>query len=142
MEVQGYKSLLYCWILAAVLVIAPTLARGGTCPSVSPEENNTEQISPPVADQGLRAFVDPETGELTSAPPDDQALDGPDSANARKNLSEVKITTRPNGEMVADVGDRFQRELRAEIIDGKLVTCHAPLGNDATANSSHKSNHQ
>jgi hypothetical protein len=34
---------------------------------------------------------------------------------------------RPNGTVVADISGRFDTALVAEVIDGKLVTCHQPI---------------
>ncbi|HKJ15884.1 MAG TPA: hypothetical protein VJ984_00860 [Xanthomonadales bacterium] len=76
--------------------------------------------------------VDPDSGELVrsqmpqNAPPIQQRDTGP-----------VKIEELPDGTVTADVGDRFRAHLVAEMVDGKLVTCHRdPAHNHITTDNS------
>lgn len=90
-----------------------------------------ESILRPV-EGGLRAYVDPETGELLDGPPPGQRVesgDTPATAGQAQRAGEpnekgLKVTVAPNGMRVIELGDRFLTELHAEMIDGKLVTCH------------------
>ena len=73
---------------------------------------------------GLKAYVDPLTGELISEPPASSSPDEGLSAPRPADYPPVEEQVRPDGTVVADVGDRFITQLRAEVIDGQLVTCH------------------
>lgn len=72
--------------------------------------------------------VDPDTGELIAskrppnAPPVKQRDTGP-----------VQTRELPDGTVIAEVGDRFRAHLVAEIVDGKLVTCHREPAYDHVA---------
>ncbi|MEJ8569363.1 hypothetical protein [Elongatibacter sediminis] len=36
----------------------------------------------------------------------------------------IVVTRRPDGVVVADIGNRFMSETRVEIVDGEIITCH------------------
>ena len=103
-----------CVVIGA---LAPAFAAGGEC---HPQDANTQHEMP---EQGLRAFVDPETGELTHTPPPGEEPDLPQSRSSVED-PEVRFEQLEGGEVAADVGDRFHRDLRVEIVDGELITCH------------------
>ncbi len=128
MKNQASRFCLSYWILFGAFAITPSLAVAGACQSDAPEAGRAEQPRPAESEPELRAFVDPQTGELTSSPPPGEAPDEPFSPDATEDYSGVEFNTRSSGEVTAAVGDRFHTELRAEIVDGKLVTCHARPG--------------
>ena len=45
----------------------------------------------------------------------------------------IQQIQRADGTVVADIGDRFMTEVRVEVIDGKVVTCHVPVDPAAAA---------
>lgn len=74
---------------------------------------------------GQMAHVDPATGELVT-----ESLDPPGDApvmRAEVVREPLKQEIRPDGTVVADIRGRFNTVLVAEVVDGKLVTCHQPL---------------
>lgn len=80
---------------------------------------------------GLRAYVDPDTGELLEGPSPGQDVSSKDSmSEAPRTQSstasddEFEITVAADGTQVIKVGDRFMTELHAELVDGEVVTCH------------------
>lgn len=78
---------------------------------------------------GVKVYLDPETGELLDhAPPDAPAELPPESPAAEP---EIPVMVRPDGTVVADVGNRFRSELRVEVIEGQAVTCHRTFPEDA-----------
>jgi len=92
--------------------------------AVASDSGCSDDTTSPLAGAGLKVYVDPKTGELLDQPPPGQelpALVGPSRA------APVTQQVRPDGTVVADVGDRFVTELRAEVVDGKVVTCHRPV---------------
>lgn len=92
------------------------------CSAVSAADSGCSQPSSGPA--GQTVYVDPQTGELLSEPLPGQALD---SVTRQPSYPDVVEQPRPDGSVVADVGDRFITELHAEVVDGKLVTCHRPV---------------
>lgn len=82
--------------------------------------------------ESLTIYLDPVTGEITDPPPTDpdtvQQAEAPQQATPP---DEVQQTVLPDGSVRADVGDRFVTELHAELVDGKLVTCHRPASQSA-----------
>ena len=67
---------------------------------------------------GQVVSVDPETGQLVRrARPENYR-------EPQRDTRPVEIRELPDGTVTADVGDRFRAHLVAEIVDGKLVTCH------------------
>lgn len=82
-------------------------------------------------DEGLKAYIDPDTGELLSEPPPGEAAGAAEGAQAEPTIPEPTVQTLPDGTLMLDLSDQPANELRAEIIDGKLVTCHRPSGNAA-----------
>jgi len=66
--------------------------------------------------------VDPDTGELLDRPLPAGVEPMPDAPDA------LVTETLPDGTVVADPGDRLRARLVAEVVDGKLVTCHRIQG--------------
>ncbi len=67
---------------------------------------------------GQVVSVDPDSGELTRARM-------PEGAKLpERDVTPVNTWELADGTVVADVGDRFRSHLVAEMVDGKLVTCH------------------
>lgn len=73
---------------------------------------------------GQKVYVDPDTGELLSGPPNGEQFEASSEATQAPAPIEIQQEVRPDGSVVADIGDRFITELRVEIVDGKAVTCH------------------
>lgn len=69
-------------------------------------------------------YVDPETGELLPGPPAAEAL--PEATLIERAARPVVQEVRPDGTVVADIDERFDVAVHAEIVDGELVTCHRP----------------
>ena len=70
------------------------------------------------------AYLDPETGELTSKSAD--PLESGSSLQAEVNLPPVKITTYSDGTVQAELNGRFRTPLMATIgCDGELATGHS-----------------
>ncbi len=96
---------------------APGWASDSGCTGETPPEGKA-------SGGGLRVHVDPETGELLSEPPPGAQLEEPAEISQAREPGEIRQEVRPDGSVVADIGDRFITELRVEIVDGKTVTCH------------------
>ena len=79
--------------------------------------------------EGLKVYVDPKTGELLSAPPPGESLEASAVTSQAPEQGEILQQVQPDGSVVADIGDRFITELRVEIVDGKVVTCHRSAEN-------------
>ena len=111
---------------------APVWASESGCTSAPPSDKKA-------SGEGLRVYVDPETGELLSEPPPGEQLEDPAEISQAPEPAEIRQEVRPDGSVVADIGDRFITELRVEIVDGKAVTCHRsaakPQSPDAEAGS-------
>jgi len=102
----------------------------GSCLSQD-HDNVAEQgaASSQPAQAGRKAYIDPQTGELTSSPP--LTSKKPKAAitpNLQKARQDVPMVTHPDGEVSADIRGLFMSTLEAEIVDGKLVTCHKKSG--------------
>jgi hypothetical protein len=103
------------WVLGVCLLHSATLpAAGCTDAGAHPaaKGNGTAQT----------VYLDPDTGELLSAPPPGAELPG--MLQAPPPLPPLVEKVMPDGTVVADIGRRFIHPLRAEIVDGQLVTCH------------------
>ena len=102
------------------LVMMCTLAG----PVVEADSGCTEQVPSLPPGGGLKVYVDPDTGELLDEPPPGQQAQAP---AVRLREPPIVEQVRPDGTVVADIGNRFVTELRVEVIDGKVVTCHRPV---------------
>lgn len=106
--------------LCVVAVLGLSLAL-----SLEAADSACQQPSDAASDApGLKAHVDPLTGELISEAPLSSGPDAGLRAPQPTDYPPVVEQVRPDGTVVADVGDRFMTQLRAEVIDGQLVTCH------------------
>lgn len=108
-------------LLASVVWSANSHGQEAGCREPAQAPSETEDSS-----AGLRAYIDPVTGELTDPPPDSLPpgnVTAGDSANAPNVFPE---SVSPDGTVSIDLGDRFITPLHAEVIDGKIVTCHRP----------------
>ena len=116
------------FLLTSVLLASVDAA--GSCKSQD-HDNAAEQdiaLSQP-APAGRKAYIDPETGKLTSTPPPTSIR--PPAAvisDLQKARQDVPMVTHPDGEVSADISGLFMTTLEAEIVDGKLVTCHKKSG--------------
>jgi hypothetical protein len=124
-------------VVLAFLGLCDVLSAGG-CAETADETagaGETAQASPPDpaageragetpadAAAGLKAYVDPATGELIDRPPAGEPPAAP--AEPPATAPEIPVQVRPDGTVVADISDRFMNDVRVEIIDGKVVTCH------------------
>jgi len=116
---MGYRIIIPLISMIFTLA-APVWASGSGCTQENPSDSS-------VPAEGLRAYVDPNTGKLLSAPPPGEPLEAPAGPSQVPEPGEIVQVTRPDGSVVADIGDRFITELRVEIVDGKLVTCHRSI---------------
>ena len=96
---------------------APGWASGSGCTDKTPSVGKA-------SGEGLKVYVDPETGELLSEPPSGEELQAPVESGQPRDPSEMRQDVRPDGTVVVHTGDFFMTELRVEIVDGKVVTCH------------------
>lgn len=101
-----------------IALTAPVWASESGCTSEPPPSDKK------ASGEGLKIYVDPETGELLSEPPPGEQLEAPAEISQAPEPGELRQEVRPDGSVVADIGDRFITELRVEIVDGKAVTCH------------------
>ena len=101
------------WLAAACLA-NPALAEDSGC---------TDAAATNPAGDEVRAYVDPETGELVSGPPPGQR-EAPDAPAAAPSQPDYPATVRPDGTVELDLSQRPQEQLRAEVVDGKPVLCH------------------
>jgi len=102
----------------------------GSCISQDPG-NAADQgsVSSQPAQAGRKAYIDPQTGELTSSPsPTRKTPQAGATPNLQKARQDVPMVTHPDGEVSADIRGLFMSTLEAEIVDGKLVTCHKKSG--------------
>lgn len=107
--------------IGTFLILAASHAIAAGCSDNSPEP---EPATSPSA--GVMAYIDPQTGELTEPPPGSlpsASVTAGDSAQAPARLPQ---TVSPDGTITVELGNRFMTELHAEVIDGKIVTCHRP----------------
>jgi hypothetical protein len=97
---------------------------GEAAKAIAPDPAAGERAGETPADAaaGLKAYVDPATGELLDRPPPGEPPAAPPEPPAA--APEIPVHVRPDGTVVADISDRFMNDLRVEIIDGKVVTCH------------------
>lgn len=120
----GGKVLLFAVALLAAWPAAGRAAEPEGCSERGvPPATSAAASSAPT--QGLKAYVDPETGELLSEPPPGEP-EAPDSASTAPEEPEYETETRPNGTRVLDLSKRPPEELQAEVVDGKAVFCHRP----------------
>lgn len=106
----------------ALLTLATSQIFASGC--TQPDEATPSPATQPSA--GMRAYVDPETGELTDSPPPGEQLDPDQVVDTGPDRPEIEQVVQPDGSVTADIGDRFMTELRVEVVDGEVVTCHRP----------------
>jgi hypothetical protein len=102
-------------IFLSVFVAGPLFAQDSGCTPVS---NGS--------DQGLMAYIDPETGELTSSPSPGQQLPDAPAQEPPEPVQEVQ----PDGSVLMRMDERHMHTLQADISSGKLITCHGADGQD------------
>ena len=73
---------------------------------------------------GRMAYIDPETGELTSRRPADMPAPEAASAELQQARRDAEVITHPDGMRSIDVSGLYMSTLEAEIVDGEIVTCH------------------
>jgi len=113
---MGYRIIIPLVTLIITLT-GPVWPSESGCTQANPSESKAPA-------EGLRVFVDPNTGELLSSPPPGEQLEPAAVTSQAAEQGEILQQVRPDGSVVADIGDRFITELRVEIVDGKVVTCH------------------
>lgn len=88
----------------------------------APAHETTSNESTPLA-TGLRAFVDPETGELRAPTAEELAHSGHDHAVDLGKLPDIEIVEHANGMRSAVLDERFMSTSVAKIgPDGRLIT--------------------
>ena len=107
-----------------MLLTAPVLAADPGCSNQHPESELPRRTS------GQMAHVDPATGELVSESVDPLATTPSIAAPAVTDDTPAQVV-RPDGTVVMDISGRFDQALVAEVVDGKLVTCHQSLPQDS-----------
>ena len=106
--------------VAVLLFLLPDTAHSetGGCseqpPPVTAGTDSPEQ-------QGLKVFIDPDTGELITEPAAAQPAQAPAKA---VDQPELPVEVRPDGTLVLDLTENPVNELRVEKVDGKLIECH------------------
>lgn len=110
------------WLAPGTLWASGCTAESAGIPASSEEET---------AGTGQTVFVDPATGKLIDRPEPEPVPGKPGTADRVQDASstepEVPMVELPDGTVRADIGDRFVTELRVEIVDGQVVTCHRPV---------------
>jgi len=127
-------------LIALLLCMHPGSARSatGACSEPTPAAPVGSQSA---EQEGLKVFIDPDTGELISAP---AATDGTQPAEApakAPDQPELPVEVRPDGTLVLDLSENPVNELRVEKVDGKLIECHHEVSaqsedNDASQHES------
>jgi hypothetical protein len=80
------------------------------------------KIAAPIQ-QGMRAYIDPNTGEFVSEPPPGTEIAEEVPIGADEAIEEIKL---PDGSVVVNVGDRFNIPLMATMdCDGKISQMHS-----------------
>ena len=111
-------------VLLASFLFSPA-AFAGNCTKSQQDPTDEGAVATRQPDQaGRMAYIDPETGELTSQRPAGMPPPEADSAEPQRDVRDIEIITHPNGMTSADVSGMFMPTLEAEIVDGELVTCH------------------
>ena len=73
--------------------------------------------------QGMRAFIDPNTGEFVSEPPPGTEISEEVPIGADEAIQEIQL---PDGSVVVNLGDRFNIPLMATMdCDGKISQMHS-----------------
>lgn len=114
-----------CFALVALLP-GPILAADSGCgkPASAQGSGADPETDHPA---GQTIYVDPDTGELVD-PPVPAAPDEAQQAQVpRPPEPDLPVVRLPDGTVRADVGDRFVTELRVEVRNGQVVTCHRPV---------------
>jgi len=113
-----YRTAILCTVLFFTL-----METGWSSETGCSGENSSHGETPGA---GQKVYVDPDTGELLSGPPASEQPEASSQVTQAPPPTEIQQEVRPDGTVVADIGDRFITELRVEIVDGKAVTCHRP----------------
>ena len=72
------------------------------------------------------AYIDPETGELTSVPPAGEQLPDAPVQEEPEPVQEVL----PDGTLIIHLDDRHMHPLKADDSSGELIICHGAGGQD------------
>ena len=125
------RSLFSCGFFSCGLsmALAPwtVLASDSGC---GPDAGKAESHEPAQAEEapaGQTIYVDPVTGELTDPPVPAAPADAGQVQGPQPPEPDLNFVRLPDGTVGAEVGDRFVTELRIEVVDGKVVTCHRPV---------------
>ena len=120
-------------ILGFVIYFSGNILRNDTKPTIEKNADGGHKIvsvtfvdDNPKASlaKGQIAYIDPETGELTSQPIAE--IDSGPPLRKEVNLPPVKVTTYADGTVQADLNGRFRTPLIATIgCDGELKTGHS-----------------
>ena len=98
-------------------LVAPGWASESGCTGVTPSDGKW-------SGGGLKVHVDPKTGELLGEPLPGDELQAPVVSGQIRDPGKLRQEVRPDGAVIVHAGDFFMTELRVEIMDGKVVTCH------------------
>ena len=83
------------------------------------------QSAEPVSAQ--KAYIDPETGELTDQPPSSSDnITSNNRVEENAELPPMEVTTHADGTVQIDLNGRFRTPLQARIgCDGQIITMHS-----------------
>ena len=133
---RGALSLLLAaaWAIPASAAQRRPKSRAGGSPSASPAAGPAAETACPADDRfgwaGLRAFIDPQTGQLRAPTPEEAAqLAAEVHASRLQALSELEVVVHPDGMKSVDLQDAFLIDLVARRNpDGSLTTACLPPG--------------
>ncbi len=133
---RGALSLLLAaaWAVPASAAQRRPKSRAGASPSASPAARPAAETACPADDRfgwaGLRAFIDPQTGQLRAPTPEEAAqLAAEVQASRLQALSELEVVVHPDGMQSVDLKDAFLIDLVARRNpDGSLTTVCLPPG--------------
>ncbi len=111
-------------LLTAVAIPTLTLAQSDTQAS-NEEDSTTTTKTAPVTTGGRKAYIDPDTGELTSQPPADDKIIEPGERVFQQSSEGLVEEVRPDGSASVNLQGRFRMPLMIrKNCDGTLTTWH------------------
>jgi hypothetical protein len=122
-----------------IALLSVTLAGTAAADQGAAEKAQPENVQ---AEAGMRVYVDPETGQLTSTPVTPEQRAQAESSEAfRQDDTGLRVVHMPDGSSMMDLQGRFEQATAAQVTaEGKLQTyCsdadHLKLGQHAHADA-------
>ncbi len=135
MKEKVFRGVLSLWMAFACAVHATAAEKRPKAKAPAPASNPAapDALCPAndaFAFPGLRAFIDPQTGQLRQPTPEEAAQLGAAAHAARiRALSELEVVVHPDGMRSVDLKDAFQTDLVARRNpDGSLSIGCVPPG--------------